>query len=67
MLVFAFVVSSAWLYAALRHGIVGGAGGVSRRQQQPISFWIGVALNLLIALGAGGVLVWTIFSGGTVK
>lgn len=66
-LVLIFLVSSAWLYAALRHGIVGGAGAVSRRQEQPISYWIGVGLNLLIALGAAAALASTTFFGGTVK
>jgi len=66
-LVLIFLVSSAWLYAALRHGFVGGTGAISRRQEQPVSYWLGVGLNLLIALGAAAVLVSTTFFGGTVK
>ena|SRR6185312_16616149 len=65
--VIGLLVSSAWLYAALRYGIVGGAGAVSRRQEQPISYWIGVGLNVLIALGCVVALVMTMFFGGTAK
>ena len=59
--------SAGLLYVALRYGIVGGGGGVSRRQEQPISYWIGVGVVSLVLVGALVALISTTFFGGTVR
>jgi len=52
VLLIVFVVSAAVLFTAFRYGIVGGAGGISRKRDNPFSYWVGVALAALLVLGS---------------
>ena len=52
MLLVVFLICAVLLYVALRYGVVGGGGGVSRREEQPVSYWIGIALLSFLTLVA---------------
>jgi len=52
MLLVVFLICAVLLYVALRYGVVGGGGGVSRREEQPVSYWIGIALLSFLTLAA---------------
>ena len=58
-----FVLSAAMVFVALRYGIVGGGGGVTKRQEQPVLFWLGVAIVTFIMLGARAALISSIVTG----
>jgi hypothetical protein len=47
--VLTFLLSAALLFVALKYGFVGGGGGVTSRYDQPVLYWIGVAVTALIA------------------
>jgi cytochrome c biogenesis protein CcdA len=48
----AFVLSASMLFIALKYGLVGGGGGVTSKQEQPIQYWIGVAVAALLTLAS---------------
>jgi hypothetical protein len=62
-LIVGVVVGSVVLFSALKFGFIGGGGAVSRRDTNPIPFWIGVAVTgfglavaiILLVLAAVGV------------
>jgi hypothetical protein len=51
-LVVIVLAGAGFLFIALRWGFVGGGGGVSYREKSPINFWLGVAVNVIIVVGA---------------
>jgi hypothetical protein len=46
------IAAAVLLFIALRWGFVGGGGGVAYREKNPVNFWLGVALNAIILVGA---------------
>jgi hypothetical protein len=48
----ALVLSASMLFIALKYGLVGGGGGVTSKQEQPILYWIGVAVAALLTLAS---------------
>lgn len=52
-LLLGFLLSCALLFVAIKYGIVAGGGAASRRQKQPVSYWIGttvLALSTIVEL-----------------
>jgi hypothetical protein len=48
----AFVLSATMLFIALKYRLVGGGGGVTSEQEQPILYWVGVAVAALLTLAS---------------
>ena len=55
-----FIFSAALLFVALKYGIVGGGGRVTNKRENPVAYWIGVAVVSLMALGSLAAFVSTI-------
>ena len=46
-----------FLFVAYKWGLTGGGGGVAYKHKNPINFWLGVAINVLVVLGCIAALV----------
>lgn len=61
MMGLAVVLFSAILFVNLKYGLVGGGGVATRRDEWPISYWIGVACNAVGLTLSISVFIYLVF------
>ena len=60
----AFALCAAMLFVALKYGLVGGGGRVTRKDENPILYWIGVSVAALLTLASLAALISILFFPG---